>query len=372
MLHVIGGVGPGGAETLMCRLVTRPSDLRHEVVCLAGRDWYSNELERCGVKVHYLGMSRFTAVPGALARIFRLVGRSDADVVQGWMYRSNLLASLAARRAGIPSVWSVHCASLEPLRAAARFWVYASGGLARLLPAAVINCSKRSIRMHEKLGFHRAKVVWIPNGYDPTTFFPDPARRAMIRASLGIPDQDFLIGTISRWHPEKDIPNLLAALGHLAANAIRPTCLLIGHELDATNGSLSSAIRSAGGDFNVLPLGRRKDVTDLLRALDLLVLPSRSESFPNVLPEAMLCQTPCVSTDVGDASLIIGATGWLVPPSDPPSIAGAILRARDEFETKPAAWAHRGCAARERIERHFTLEKMAIAYEEIWKSVAPA
>jgi len=372
VLHVIGGVGPGGAETLMYRLVTRRSDVEHEVICLGGRDWYSEGLEQHGIETHYLGMSRLAAVPRALWRLTGLVRKSGADVVQGWMYRSNILASIAARRVGLPSVWSIHCASLEPLSTSARFWAYLSGTLARRLPAAVINCSKRSIKMHDSIGFKGANVVWTPNGYDPTAFSVDQNRREQFRATLGIAPDEFVVGTVSRWHAEKDIPNLLDAIRALATDGKAPRCFLIGHRLDADNSELIDALRERNLQDSVIPLGRRGDVPELLRSFDLLALPSRSESFPNVVPEAMLSGTPCVVTDVGDAPFIVGETGWVAAPRNPRALAEAIGRARDEFERDPSAWGKRRAAARDRIEANFTLDQMAARYEEVWRAAISA
>lgn len=370
VLHVIGGVGPGGAETVMYRLVTRASEVRHEVICLGDADWYSEGLERHGIQVHYLGMSRPRAIPSALGRLPKLVRLSGADVVQGWMYRSNVLASLAARSAGLPSVWSIHCASLEPLGITARFWAYVSGASARRLPTAIVNCSRRSMAMHENLGFDRAKVEWIPNGYDPAAFTPDESSRQRTRTNLRITEGEFVIGTVSRWHAEKDIPNLLQAIAKLKARGVRVRCLLIGHRLDSADPALSDAIRAADVRTEIVPLGRRGDIPDLFRAMDLLALPSRSESFPNVVPEAMLCATPCAVTDVGDAQEIVGETGWVIPPRDPSGLANAISDARDLYMTDPTAWRQRCSAARRRIATRFTLEKMGLRYEKLWRSVS--
>ena len=369
VLHVIGGLGPGGAETLLYRLATRPSHVEHRIVCLGGRDWYSQGLEQHGVEVDYLELRPATAWT-ALPRLRRIVKASGADVVQGWMYRSNLLASLAARSLGVPSAWSIHCASLEPLSRRARFWAYASGALAGVLPDHIVNCSVRSAEMHATLGFGRAPVTIVPNGYSGDAFAPDEARSALVRSELGIASGEFVLGTLSRWHEEKDIPNLLQALALLNRRGLRLRALLIGHRLDTANAELAAAARRCGVLDQLGLLGRRDDVPDLLRAIDLHVLPSRSESFPNSIAEAMLSATPCVATDAGDTRLMIGGTGWIAPPGDPAALADRIAEAHDLWRSDRAAWGARRSAARERILSEFPLDRMAQAYERIWRSLA--
>ena len=86
----------------------------------------------------------------------------------------------------------------------------------------------------------------------------------------------------------------------------------------------------------------------------------------------MACETPCVVTDVGDASLIVGDTGWVVPPRDPAALAAAIHAAAEELRDAQQSTA-RGVAARERIVREFGISRTVAAYDSLWDQVsAPA
>jgi glycosyltransferase involved in cell wall biosynthesis len=83
-----------------------------------------------------------------------------------------------------------------------------------------------------------------------------------------------------------------------------------------------------------------------------------------VLAEAMLMQTPCVATDVGDAALIIGASGTLVPPGDPAALAEALLAFERLPEPERLA---RGRAARQRIEHEYSIEVIARRYADLYE-----
>lgn len=370
VLHIINGLGAGGAEALLYRLATRASDFEHEVISLVAPDWYSARLEEHGVKVHYLGIDSSLAAPAGLFRLNGIIRNSGADVVQTWMNRSNLAGGLLARAAGIPVVWGVHCSTFDPLRPVSRLLVRASRLFVGWVPGFVIHCSESSAEIHARLGYGAAPGTVIYNGYDAEEFFPDEESRALKRVELEIDSGTFLIGTIARWANQKDIPNFVRAVKHASDAGVPIRCLLVGTGMERSNADLMGLLREAGCEEIALPLGRRADIIALARALDLHVLASfGSEAFPNVVAETMLSGTPNAVTDIGDMALMAGDTGWVVPPRDPKALGGAIEQAYREWKNHPAEWAVRRSAARERISQRFTFERMAEAYGEVWRKV---
>ena len=98
--------------------------------------------------------------------------------------------------------------------------------------------------------------------------------------------------------------------------------------------------------------------------IDVHVQSSKSEGFPNVVAEAMIHKTPCVVTNVGDSSYIVGKTGWVVPPQNEIKLSNAIKSAFDEIGSKN--WSNRGKMAKSRVMKKFSINKMIKSYNKIW------
>jgi glycosyltransferase involved in cell wall biosynthesis len=368
VLHIIGGLQCGGAEALLFRLVTRKSKIEHEVIVLAGRDWYSPLLESRGIQVRHLNIGSLRSAALALPKLNRLIDRSRPDVIQGWMYKSNIIAGLMARRRLIPVVWGIHTSTFEGTGLTSRIAARVGGRYASKLADFVINCSTRSAEIHSRFGYSRASTEIIHNGYDAAMFFPDHELRQRTRAALGLDAGSFAIGTIARWNSQKDIPNLISAIGRAKETGLPFKYIFVGRGLDEENNELVDRLRQANCHELVSLLGERADVADLARAMDLHVLPScGGEAFPNAVAESMLSGTPNIVTDVGDAAAMVGSTGWVVEPRDSAALAAVIECAFREYDGGNDRWQQRRNAARQRIGDNFTFEKMAEAYEDVWR-----
>ena len=260
---------------------------------------------------------------------------------------------------------------LDPRRSS-RSTIWVAGLCARLsrwLPAKIVVCASAAVSVHKTIGYDAQRMVIIANGYDVSRFSPDVQARRHIRAKWGIPDNVPLLGMVARFDPYKDHSNLVEALARLHARGVRFCGVLIGTGVDTANKTLMHQIALSSLTEKVRLLGPLDDIPAVMNALDLHVLSSSAEAFPNVLAEAMACGTPCVSTDVGDAAAILGDTGWIAPSGNPTVLADAI-------ETALRAWAHqerwlvRQQRCRQRVCDEYALEKMVGSYRDIWSEVA--
>ncbi len=370
LAHIITGLDTGGAERMLLRLGERlHPDFEQSVISLTGAGPVAEELRAAGVEVVALGMSPSRPNPLDLWRLTQLLQRWKPDVVQTWMYHADLVGGLAARLAGIRAVaWNIRNNDLSPEKTSPRTRALV-GWLARLsgwLPARIVCCSEAARRTHVALGYADDRFQVIPNGFDLRRFSPNPEARAGVRAELGLPPEAPLIGLIARFDPQKNHAGFLAAAGSLHRQSPDVHFVLAGRDVVPGNRPLLEWANAAGVSAVIHLLGERQDIPRLTASLDLATLASWGEAFPNVLGEAMACGVPCVATDAGDAALIIGDCGRVVPREDMTALAAAWLELLELPATQREAL---GNAARERIARHFNLDGIADRYAALYRAM---
>ena len=370
VLHIITAFDDGGAQAVLYRFVTADKKNDHHVISLMDIGSYGDRLIKLGIPVYALDMPGAKLTIAGLSKLHRLIKQIDPDTIQTWMYHSDLIGSIIARLAGKKMiVWGIHNTNLDPAQTAltTRLVVRACALISGAIPQKIISCSQDGIRVHTAIGYKPSKMVVVPNGYDVSEFSPNPDDRNRLRQEWNIAENTTLFGMVARWDPQKDHPNLIAALAHLKSQAVLPWhCVLVGSGLNENNLELAALLEQHGVKDCVSLLGIRNDIPAVMNALDLHVLSSSyGEAFPNVVSEAMACGTPCVVTLVGDAALIVGDTGWAVPARNPAQLAHAMLAAVDE-QSDRAVWAHRQAICRERIQSNFNLEMMVDKYNAVW------
>lgn len=372
VVHVISGLGQGGAEAVLNRLLGASSDgIRHTVISFTDAGLYGESLRQAGVTLITLGMAPGKITPGDFMRLRRALIEARPDVVQTWMYHADAIGGLAARMAGLRHIaWGIRNSGESLKRSSKSAWLLARfcGLVSRWLPQRIVCCAEGARQRHEQWGYDAKKMVVIQNGYDLTRWTYNPEARQALRAQWQAGGDERLIGFVARWNPLKDHRSLIQALARCARQGLALRCVLVGKGMERDNAQLMSLLQEAGAADKVILLGMRSDVPDIMSALDVHVLSSLAEGFPNVVAEAMACGVPGVVTDVGDAALIVGDTGWVVPPQDPDALAGAIGKAFAAIEAQGReAIAQR---VRTRVNQEFSLPQMVARYEQTWRAMA--
>ncbi len=357
ILHVITDLDVGGAESMLAALVTsrEPSGLEHIVVSLLPNGALAPQLRKAGVTTSEFNFKSLLA-PLELARLAKLIRNLSPDAIQGWMYHGNLAASLALTLAGRRSqtalAWGIRCSDMDLTHYAFQLRVVVhAGAVLSKHPDILTANSEAGMASHLQLGYAPRRHLVVPNGIDVDRFQPDPAARQATRESLGLAPNAFVLAHVARVDPMKDHQTFLTAMSLLPDIH----ALLIG----AGTTDLHDQAR-------VMRLGRRSDIPQLLAASDAIISSSVSEGFSNALAEGMASGLPAIATDVGDARLIVGDTGYVVPPGNPRALADAILKLKTEAPERRAA---RSAAARSRIVDNFSLAVAVSRYTSLYRDL---
>jgi glycosyltransferase involved in cell wall biosynthesis len=209
-----------------------------------------------------------------------------------------------------------------------------------------------------------ARVQVVLNGVDIAAI--DAARSGPeVRRGLGLPEGVQVIGLVGRLdHWGKGHKELFSAMAQLQARYPCQALIVGGGRREA---EVRQAVESLGLGGQVHFLGSRRDVPDLLQAMDIFVLPSYSEGVSLALLEAMAAGLPVIATEVGGNPEVVtdGATGLLIPPQD----ADALAQALERLLGDPTWSKELGENARDHVEANYSLERLGREINEIYEKL---
>lgn len=370
VVHIITGLNIGGAEQALKRLVTADADGRntHIIISLTGSGTFGIELQSLGYKVHFLDFKKLFLFPRSFLRLVKIIGEYKPDITQTWMYHANLIGGLAAYCAGQRRIiWGIRT-SLVPKK---RIKTYAVMKLCAVLsyfvPKKIICVGQATKHNHCSYGYKEQIMCVIGNGFDCTVYNAQQYDKLTIRNQIGLKPDDFVIGCIGRYHPDKGQDLFLQAIA-LVNKASNKTVryLLVGRHCDEANKELLQLIDSLELRSSVVLLGERNDIPQCLAALDVYCLPSRQEGFPNALGEAMAMGLACVATQVGDVRLLVDDTVLVAAPADVRALALALSEMMSKTTEERQAL---GQKASERITHNFSHDKTRASFYKVYQDI---
>lgn len=372
IVHVIVGLNVGGAEMMLRRLVemqrAQGKWTEHHVISLTTVGVIGKELQERGVAVTALGMRSAVQAPLAFLRLVRHLRRLRPDIVQTWMYHADFLGGLAARFAGARKiVWRI--CTTDVAKGGSRLTVLLRWVCARLshrVPHTILCVAEAARRVHLAVGYCEERIIVLPDGFDMERLQASVEETAQLRQACGFDSDTVVIGTLGRFNRVKDQENFVRAAGLIALEYPSVRFMMVGRGCDSANPALMSWIASTGRTDRFVLLGERGDAPICLAAMDIFVLSSRTEGFPNVLGEAMAMGRLCVTTDVGDAALMLGEHGIVVPPEDARALAKGVTQMLTIPQQERCVLARR---QRLHIEQNFSIERCAERFTAVYDDV---
>ncbi len=368
VLHIITGLGGGGAERVLYNLITHSQTncFRYIVISLTNMGDYGEFLQARGIEVHCLYLNKNSVL--GIYRLYKLIKLISPDIIQTWLYHADLLGLVVGKLARVRNIiWNIRASVLPNNKG-----FYKTKLIRRLcrivssLPAAIIYCAESARKEHHRIGYKNKQEVVINNGYDLDKFKYCELTRIEKRKKYGISEDDLIIGNIGRFDYTKNHELLLQVFSTVRKHISSFKLVIVGKGIDINNTKLMEWIKVYALEDNILLLGPIPDVEYLYPMFDILVSSSRVEGFPNVIAEAMASQIPCIVTDAGDSAYIVGDTGTVVPVDSLSELSAAILKMLSKNKVELF---QKGVCARNRVADNFSLTSMVIKYENLYQQI---
>lgn len=360
--HVLSSFGMGGQERVAFDLAVSQLRAGWRVTALSlappPDGPLAAEFLAAGATVERVARPKEGVDPMLVVRLARWLRQHRVDLV----HTHNRMALIYGAPAGrLARAAVVHTKHGNNPRGGTR--LYAGNAAGRLVDAFVAVSEETAETARRRREVPERRLLVITNGIELGRFYPQPEARVRIRRELGIPDDAWVVGTVGRVAAEKNHALLLRA----AAPLLGPGARLV----IAGDGPLLPGLRELAGSLGVTAhahlLGVRRDVPEVLNALDVFAMSSDTEGLPLVVLEAMATGLPVVSTSVGGIPNVIeeGGTGFLVPAADEAGLRARIAALRDDATTRLAC----GARARTAAVTRYSAERMQREYLELYTRV---
>jgi glycosyltransferase involved in cell wall biosynthesis len=371
----------GAERSLLELLAALPYDVDPVVACPQGE--FAEEVRRLEVPVVTLpgtgvsfrlhpwhtawGLARIGAGAGHLRRLAHAFA---IRIVHANSIRSGIVAGLASSLGGPPTI--VHVRDCMPRGRTADL---VRGFLRPRVAAVLANSDYTARNFMDGAVRPHARVVY--NAVDLDRFDPERVDRGRARATLGLGSERLALGVVSQITPWKAQDDAIRIIDIVRRQGVDASLFIVGdakftvgairYDNELFERSLHAEVVRRGLSAQVHFLGDRHDVPEILRALDLVLVPSSEEPFGRIVIEAMAMETPVIATDRGGPPEILAGTeaGLLLPPGKPDLWAAEAIRILADPGLRQAMGAAGRAVAGERFTRQAHVEAVLGGYEEV-------
>ncbi len=358
VLHVIAGLGNGGAERQLIELVK--NNQGHGVVLLSDAGVYKETLENFDIKYWELGVQSKLLVFNKIFIFKNIIYKFEPDIIQAWMYNACFFSSICKviKLYSKPLIWSIRCSDMvtKHYSSSLKFIILFCKVLSKIADKIIYN-SFAGMSYHREIGFSKNNTEVIFNGVESKRFKPILDIRKKLRNKYNFHSNDLVLLCVARVDPMKNHNNLLNAFKNIKNNnKYKIKLLLIGKDTEKLY-----------TPNDCIALGMKINIEKYYNIADVILLPSSfGEGFSNVLVEGMLTNLLPVATDIGDAKKIIGNTGYIIEDASQNMIKNKLL---EIAKLKKSMVKDLGLKARIKACKTFSVDKMINSYNHIYKKV---
>jgi len=353
----------GGAEEMVLNLVQHlPGRFEPMVCCINHAGPIGEEIQKTGTPVAVLGLTPGLRRPFDIAGIRRYLRETKPAIVHTFLLTASLYGRLAAILEHVPIVIGTEVNIYERKR---RHHILAERMLMSHTDRVIVSANSVRDFYVDQIHADPGKIDVVYNAVDFKSIQSSVPREA-VREALGVPSHARVAGMIARLTEQKGHRFLFQALTTPALSSV--------HLIVVGDGELREALKAEAQDLSIASrvhfVGARRDLGDLLAAMDVFVMPSLWEGLPLSMILAMGAGMPVVATEVAGIPEIVvdGQTGWLVPAGNSLALATALV---EVFADRPRAMKI-GSAAREYVLPRFGVDGYVNAIVNIYDGLGPS
>ena len=300
ILHIITSLSYGGAQEILNNILLnrQTANLNHVVLSLRDLSFYGKILSEKNIKCYELNISqnKLNIIP-KFFKLLSIVRNERPQLIQSWMYHADFLASLICIITKIPIYWCLVNFSLDPKSTKLNTRIIAKicAFLSHYSPLKIISCSENASKSHIDIGYKKNVFINIDLG-----IFINKEKK--IYKKKFSKNNNFILGCIGRWDPQKNHINLIMAFSKIINedNKQKFKLILAGPGIDDKNQTLINLIKKLKLEKHIILLGYVNDLDYFYNKIDLNILPSIGEAFPLSLLESMVRKKVVIATNVGE------------------------------------------------------------------------
>jgi len=295
-------------------------------------------------------------------RVENFIRDEKIDIVMTTLFYADVLGATVGKKGGAKGVFSWETISHPKWLVPHRLWSY-RWAIRRADKVISVSQATADWLVQER-GVAADKVMIIPYGVNVDKFNAEP--KTISRTELGVPEDAFIIGQVSRLNEQKGHVYLIDAAPQIVEKIPNVKFVLAGD--GPSRGIIEEKIAAHNLQDYFILLGARRDVPEIIRQFDIFTLPSLYEGLPNVILEAMSTSLPIVATpaDGTKEAIVDGESGILVPMQNPQALAEQLIRTAQDAALRKRL----GTAARKRAVDVFSLQGQVNKFQDLYTEYA--
>ncbi len=366
IIHIITTLGLGGAEKVLFNILKNNKDnyFEHHVICLNSGGHVTNEIKKLKIKIYFLELNIkfFTGLINCFLILNKFKNKENI-IIQTWLPHSDLIGGLISKFCGYKKIiWNIRISNFtkNSFKFRTLVIILINSLLSYFIPKKIISCSVAGINAHKRFGYNKKIFYLIHNGFDKIKI-----RNRSLKFS-----KNFTIGMFSRYHKVKNHEYLFKALSILSKKNLKFKLLLLGPNINLKNKELVDNLRRNNIINNTIFINKKKifNINKYFSYIDLYILCSKTEGFPNILGEAIINGVKVLSTDVGDAKLMLSSKSEIIPKDNLTKFSQKIEKVYKLYDFRKKI-NNNSKKYSSIFYKKFSQSKMLNKYQKIWKTI---